>query len=211
MIDRSSAKITVLIVDDHPVLREGVAAILGLEHDIAVVGEASNASEAVEAHRRLKPDVTLMDLQLPGRSGTDAIREICANGARSRIIVLTSHAGDAQALRAMRAGAVAYLLKGAVRAELVEVVRKVHAGGRHIPPEIAHGIAMHAIDDPLSEREIEILILVGEGFANKQVAQQLSIAEETVKAHMKSIFSKLNVTDRTHAVTVANRRGIIIL
>jgi DNA-binding NarL/FixJ family response regulator len=175
------------------------------------VGEASNGSEAIEHYGRLKPDVTLMDLQLPGKSGIDAIREICADGAQARIIILTSHAGDAQALRAMRAGAVAYLLKSSVRHELAQVIRKVHAGGRHIPPEIAQGIAMHAIDDPLSDREIEVLVLVAEGFANKEVAQRLSIAEETAKAHVRSIFSKLNVTDRTHAVTVAVRRGIITL
>jgi DNA-binding NarL/FixJ family response regulator len=203
--------ISVLVVDDHPILREGVAAVLQRQDDIRLVGEAENGAEAVERFRELKPDVVLMDLQMPGLTGLEAIQAIRAEAPNARIVVLTTYDGDVQAFQAMKAGAAAYLLKSSLRKELVETIRDVHAGRRRMSPEIAEKVAVHSIDDRLSEREIEIVRLVSEGHANKQIARALSISEETVKAHLKSIFGKLDVTDRTHAVTVAARRGIITL
>ena len=203
--------ITVLIVDDHPVLREGVSAILQSHGDMRVVGEAGNGAEAIERYRALRPDVVLMDLQMPGLSGVETIEAIRADAPLARIVVLTTYDGDMQAFRAMKAGAAAYLLKSSLRKELVDAIRDVHAGRRRLSPGIAEKIALHAIDERLSDREIAILRLVSEGQANKQIAHALSISEETVKAHLKSIFGKLEVADRTHAVTVAARRGIIDL
>lgn len=203
--------IRILTVDDHPMLRDGLSAIIQLQIDMTIVGEAENGEQAVEIHRRLRPDVTLMDLQMPGIGGVEAIARIRSENPAARIIVLTTYAGDAQALRALRAGAVAYLLKSAVRKELLDVVRAVHAGHRHIPAAVASEIALHAGEELLSERELSVLRLVAAGGANKKIAWQLSISEDTVKAHLKSIFAKLNATDRTHAVTIATRRGIISL
>jgi DNA-binding NarL/FixJ family response regulator len=203
--------ISVLVVDDHPLLREGVAAVLQLQDDIRLVGEAANGAEAIERFRALKPDVVLMDLQMPGMGGVQAIEAIRAETPNARIVVLTTYDGDVQALRAMKAGAAAYLLKSSLRKELVDAIRDVHAGRRRVSPQVAETIAVHAVDDRLSEREAEILRLVAEGNPNKQIARRLSLSEETVKAHLKSIFGKLDVADRTHAVTVAVRRGIIEL
>lgn len=203
--------ITVLTVDDHPVLRDGLAAILALQSDMKLVGEAANGVEALESYRRLRPDVTLMDLQMPHGGGQEAIMQIRAEFPAARIIVLTTYAGDAQAVRALKAGAVGYLLKSAVRRDLLDTIRAVHAGLRRIPPEIAHEIAVHVGDDALSEREVSVLRLVAAGNANKQIAWQLSVTEDTIKAHMKSIFGKLEVNDRAHAVAVAAKRGIIEL
>jgi DNA-binding NarL/FixJ family response regulator len=202
-------KIRVLVVDDHPMLREGVASVLALQSDMVLVGEAENGAEAVARHRELRPDVTLMDLQMPGMTGLEAIEAIRAESPAARIVVLTTYAGDVQALRALKAGATGYLLKSTLRRELLDTIRNVHAGRRQLQAEVAHEIAIHAVDEALSEREIHVLRLVAAGRANKQIAWDLSLSEDTVKAHLKSIFAKLDVADRTHAVTVAARRGVI--
>jgi len=203
--------IRIMTVDDHPALRDGIAAIVELQRDMLLVGEASNGAEAIAAFANLRPDVVLMDLQMPVMGGVDAIAAIRKDSRNARIIVLTTYDGDVQAARALKAGAAAYLLKSSLRKELLDTIRSVHAGRRHIPPQIAQEIALHAADEPLSEREIGILQLVAAGNANKQIAWRLSISEDTVKAHMKSIFSKLDVNDRTHAVTAALKRGVIEL
>jgi DNA-binding NarL/FixJ family response regulator len=202
-------QIRVLVVDDHPMLREGVASVLALQSDMVLVGEAENGAEAVARHRELRPDVTLMDLQMPGMTGLEAIEAIRAEFPAARIVVLTTYAGDVQALRALKAGATGYLLKSTLRRELLDTIRNVHAGRRQLQAEVAHEIAIHAVDEALSEREIHVLRLVAAGRANKQIAWDLSLSEDTVKAHLKSIFAKLDVADRTHAVTVAARRGVI--
>jgi DNA-binding NarL/FixJ family response regulator len=204
-------KIRVLVVDDHPVLRDGVAAIVGNQSDMEAVGEARDGAEAVERFHALRPDVTLMDLQMPGMNGVDAIAAIRAEHPEARIIVLTTYAGDAQAVRALKAGAVGYLLKSSLRTELIDAIHDVHRGQRHVHREIADEIALHVVDESLSAREVTILQLVSIGKANKQVAAELGLSEETVKGHLKNIFAKLDVADRTHAVTVAARRGIIEL
>lgn len=203
--------IRILTVDDHVMLREGIAAIVAQEPDMEIVGEAANGAEAVEAHRNLRPDVTLMDLQMPVMPGLDAIAAIRAESENARIVVLTTYEGDVQAVRALKAGACGFLLKSSVRKELLETIRAVHAGRRYLPVDIAQEIAIHAAEEPLSPREIAILELVAAGKANKTVAWELSVSQETVKAHLRSIFSKLDVTDRTQAVTTALRRGIISL
>jgi DNA-binding NarL/FixJ family response regulator len=201
--------IRILTVDDHPVLREGIAAVLAAEKDIAIVAEAGNGRDAIEQFRKHRPDVTLMDLQMPLMSGTEAIEAIRAEFPDARIIVLTTYSGDAQAVRALKAGASGYLLKSMVRKELVETIRSVHGGKKRIIPEVAIEIAEHHADDALSAREVEVLREVAAGNANKNVADHLGISEETVKVHMRSILSKLAANDRTHAVTIAVKRGII--
>ena len=201
--------IRIITVDDHPMLREGIAAVLAGEADMVLVGEASNGREGIEQFRAHRPDVTLMDLQMPVMNGTDAIIAIRKEFPDARIIVLTTYSGDAQAARAFEAGAAGYLLKNMVRKELVETIRSVHNGKKRIPPEIAVEIAEHHSDDALTEREIEVLKQVAAGSANKMVAHNLKLSEETVKAHMKNILSKLGANDRTHAVTIALKRGII--
>lgn len=203
--------IRVLIVDDHPLLRVGVMAVLANEADVRVVAEASNGREAVEAFRAHRPDIVLMDIQMPEMNGIEAIAGIRSEAPNARIVVLTTYKGDVSALRALRAGAVGYLLKGQLRTELVETIRAVHAGGQRIPPEIAAELAAHLGEDSLSEREIQVLRSVARGNSNKRVAAELGVSEETVKAHMKSIVSKLDANDRTHAVTIALRRGILEL
>ena len=209
--EQTEKSIRVLVVDDHPLLREGVMAVLEDHPDVEVVGPATNGREAVDAFTRHLPDVTLMDLQMPQMSGTDAIGEIKGRFPDARIVVLTTYKGDVSALRALRAGAVGYLLKDQLLTELVDTIRKVHSGGRCIPPEIAADLAAHFGEDSLSEREIQVLRAVALGNSNKRVAVELDITEETVKAHMKSILAKLDANDRTHAVTIALRRGILEL
>lgn len=201
----------ILTADDHPLLREGIAAAIARQPDMVLVAEASNGREAVEAFRATRPDVTLMDLQMPGMNGVEAISAIRAEFPCARIIVLTTYRGDALALRALKAGASGYLLKSALRKDMMDAIRTVSAGRPSIPAEIAIGIAEHAAANALSEREIEVLQCVARGAANKEVAHQLRISEETVKVHMKHILEKLAATDRTHAVTIALSRGIFEL
>jgi DNA-binding NarL/FixJ family response regulator len=203
--------IRIMIVDDHPVIREGISAVLSTVPDMQLVSEARNGREAIELFRTHQPDVTLMDLQMPEMGGIDAITSIRKMFPDARIIVLTTYTGDANAARAFKAGASGYLLKNLFRKELLETIRTVHAGRKRIPPEIAMDIAEHHADDDLSGREIEVLRQVAAGNANKIIADVLAISEETVKAHVSSILSKLGANDRTHAVTIALKRGIIEL
>jgi DNA-binding NarL/FixJ family response regulator len=198
-------------VDDHALLREGIAALVASQADMKLIAEATNGREALEQFRKHRPDLTLMDLQMPEMDGIDAILAICSEFPEARIIVLTTYKGDVQVLRALKAGARAYLLKGSLRKELLETMRVVHAGKKRIPPEIASQLAEHATDDMLTSREIEVLRLVGGGNSNKLIADQLSITEDTVKGHVKNILSKLGASDRTQAVTIALKRGIMEL
>jgi len=208
---RDSEVIRILTVDDHPLLRDGIAAVFDAQEDMTLVGQASNGREAVESFRRLRPDVTLMDLRMPDMSGIEAIAAIRAEFPSARIIVLTTYAGDAQAAAALKAGAAGYLLKNMVRKELLDTIRVVHAGKRRVPPEIATEIAEHVADDALTEREIQVLQRVAAGKSNKLIAAELDISEGTVKTHMKSILPKLDASDRTHAVMIALKRGILDL
>jgi Response regulator containing a CheY-like receiver domain and an HTH DNA-binding domain len=202
-------KLKLMLVDDHYLVRMGLASIMALEPDVEVCAEASNGQEARALYRTHRPDVTLMDLRMPDMSGIAAITAIRAEFPTARVVVLTSYAGDAHAVGALKAGASAYLLKSMLRKELLDTIRAVHAGKRRVPPEIAVEIAEHAADDALTERELEVLRRVGAGLSNKQIAIQLKISEGTVKAHMKSILPKLGARDRTHAVMIAVKRGII--
>ena len=201
--------IKVLAVDDHPLLREGITAVLGNQPDLSVVGEASNGYEAVERCRALAPDIVLMDLEMPDMSGIDAIAAIRAEFPATHIIVLTAHGSDAQILRALNAGAVGYLLKDGLRKELVDTIRRVHAGHRGVSPAVAQKLVESRFAEALTERELEILASVAAGNSNKIVADRLSISEETVKSHMRNILAKLGANDRTHAVTIALKRGLI--
>jgi DNA-binding NarL/FixJ family response regulator len=201
----------VLAVDDHPLLREGIAALIGSEEDMELVGEASNGREALDLFRKYQPDITLMDLRMPEMNGIDAIGAIRGEFLDARIIVLTSHPGDVQVSRALKAGARGYLLKGMLRKELPETIRAVYAGHKRLSSEAAAEIAEHAIDDALTPREIDVLRLVAAGNANKEIGAQLSLTEVTVKTHVKNILAKLGANDRTHAVTIALKRGIIDL
>jgi DNA-binding NarL/FixJ family response regulator len=203
--------IQVLSVDDHALLREGIAAMVNAESDMKLVAEASNGRDAIEKFRLHRPDVTLMDLQMPALSGIEAIIGIRSEFPNARIIVLTTYAGDVQVLRALKAGARGYLLKGHVRRELLDTIRAVHAGQKRIPPEVAADLAEHATEDQLTSRELAVLRLIATGNANKAIAGQLSIAEDTVKSHVTNILAKLGANDRTHAVTIGLKRGIIEL
>ena len=203
--------IKILIVDDHPILREGVAAVLGCENDMQIVGEAASGKEGLELFRRLDPDITLMDLQMPGMNGVETIKVIRKEKSDARIIVLTTYSGDMLASKALRAGASGYLLKNTVKDELAETIRVVHAGRRRVPPEIAAEIAEHLGDDPLSDRELDILARVARGRTNKEIAREVTLSVSTVNAHVKNILLKLHAHDRTQAVTVALRRGVIEL
>ena len=201
--------IRILTVDDHPMLREGIAATIRRQPDMLLVAEAKDGKEAVELFRAQRPDITLMDLQMPAMSGIEAIAAIREEFPDARIIVLTTYSGDVQATRAFKAGASGYLLKNMLRKELIETIRSVHGGRKRIPPEIAMEIAEHHVDDALSEREIEVLREVAAGNSNKLIADHLKISEETVKSHMKIILAKLAANDRTHAVTIAVKRGFM--
>ena len=202
-------KIKVLAVDDHPLLREGIAAVINGEEDIELSAQATSGQEAIELFRVHRPDVTLMDLQMPEMSGIEAITAIRSEFPAARFIVLTTYQGDVQALRALKAGAAGYLLKNMLRKELLDTIRIVHSGKRRIPPEIAAELADHVTEDALTDREVEVLRLVATGNSNKVIASRLNVSEATVKGHMKTILSKLGANDRTHAVTIALRRGFI--
>jgi DNA-binding NarL/FixJ family response regulator len=203
--------IRILAVDDHPLLRKGIAALVNAELDMKLVAEASHGEEAIESFRLHRPDVTLMDLQLPGVSGMEAIERILGEFPDARIIVLTTYRGDAQVLRALRVGARAYILKGHVHRELLETIHAVHAGNKRIPPDIAAELAEHATEGELSSREIEVLQLIAAGNSNKAIGDQLGIGETTVKSHVTNILSKLSANDRVHAVTIGLKRGVIAL
>jgi DNA-binding NarL/FixJ family response regulator len=202
-------RIRVLCVDDHRIVREGIAAVIGGQPDMEVVGSAANGAQAVELFKQNRPDVTLMDLQLPIMTGLDAIGAIRALDEHARIIVLTTYHGDEDIYRALHAGAATYLLKDAILDDLARVVRDVHSGARPISEEVQRILAARTNNPPLTAREIEVLELIAEGLRNKEVAAALGITEETAKVHAKNIFNKLNVNDRTAAVTLALRRGII--
>ena len=203
--------IRILVVDDHPLLRDGIAALIGSEENMELIGEASNGREALELFRKYQPDITLMDLQMPEVGGIDAIGAICGEFPEARIIVLTTHPGDVQVSRALRAGARAYLMKGELRKELLETIRAVHAGQKRLSREIAAEIAQHYTEGSLTPREVVVLRLVAAGNANKEIGAQLALTEVTVKSHVKNILAKLGANDRTHAVTIAVKRGIIDL
>jgi DNA-binding NarL/FixJ family response regulator len=203
--------IRILAVDDHPMLREGIASLIASQSDMELVAEASTGREALEQFRKHRPDLTLMDLQMPDLDGIGAMVAIRNEFPEARIIVLTTYKGDVEVLRALKAGARAYLLKGLLRKELLETIRAVYAGQKRIPPEVAAVLADHAVDEALTAREIDVLRLIAGGNANKLIGDQLSITEETVKGYVKSILSKLGARDRTHAVTVGLKRGIIHL
>ena len=200
-----------MAVDDHPLLRDGISALIGNQTDMELVAEASTGREALELFRRHRPDITLMDLQMPEMSGIDAISAIRGEFPDARIIMLTTHAGDVQVSRALKAGARAYLLKGLLRKELLETIRAVYAGQKRVSSEVAAEIAEHATDDALTPRETDVLRLVARGNGNKAIADQLSLTEETVKSHIRSILAKLSANDRTHAVAIGLKRGIIEL
>ena len=201
--------IRILIVEDHPVFREGLTTIIGSQLDMLLVGQATNGVEAMAAFRHHRPDITLMDLRLPGTNGTDTLIAIRGEFPRAHIIMLTTSDSAGEIQRAMRAGASAYILKSMPKDELLDVVRSVHAGRRHISPEVAARLAEHLGDEDLTGRELEVLRLIRDGYRNKQIADQLTIAETTVNFHIKNLVDKLQANDRTHAVTIALRRGLL--
>ena len=206
-----SAQIRILAVDDHALVRQGIAVLVGTQPDMTLVAEASNGREAIQQFRTHRPDVTLMDLQMPEMNGFDAIVAIRGEFPDAKIVVLTTYQGDVQILRSLKAGAQGYLLKNTFHKELVETIRAVHAGRKALSPEASYEIAEHATDDALTPAEISVLRLIAAGNANKQIADQLSITEETVKSRVKSILSKLGANDRTHAAMIGMKRGIIEL
>lgn len=206
-----TSQIRILAVDDHPIVRQGIAGLLGIQPDMTLVGEASNGREAIQQFRIHHPDVTLMDLQMPEMNGLDALIAIRNEFPKARVIVLTTYVGDVQILRALKAGAQGYLLKNALHRDLLNTIRAVHAGKKTLSPEASYEIAEHATDDTLTPAEVAVLRLIALGNANKQIADQLSITEETVKGRVKSILSKLDANDRTHAAMIGLKRGIIEL
>ena len=201
--------IRILCVEDHPVFREGLRAMIGSEPDMEFVGHAPNGVEAITQFRLHRPDITLMDLRLPGANGTDVLISIRGEFPHARIIMLTTSDGDADILRAMRAGASAYILKSMPMDELLDVIRAVHRGRKHVPPEVAARLAEYLGDDDLTARELDVLRLIRDGYRNKQIADQLTISENTVNFHIKNLMEKLRANDRTHAVTIALRRGLL--
>jgi DNA-binding NarL/FixJ family response regulator len=205
----ASALIRILSVDDHPLLRSGIGTLIATQPDMQLVGEAATGKEALQLHRELKPDVTLMDLQMPDMSGLDAIIAIRSEAPAARIIVLTTYAGDALARRALKAGAQAYVLKSLVRTEILDTIRAIHKGEKRVQADIAAELANHTADAALTTREIEVLRLVASGHANKEISARLCINGETTKSHIKNILAKLGAKDRTHAVSLGLRRGII--
>jgi DNA-binding NarL/FixJ family response regulator len=205
----SHGRIRVLCVDDHSVVRDGIEFALQQQGDMEFVAGAKNGVEGIEAFRRFRPDVTLMDLQMPQMNGIEALAAIRAEFPQARIVILTTYSGDIQATRALKNGAMGYLLKGMLRTDLIDMIRCVHAGQRRIPPQIAAEIAEHFTADALSAREIEVLRSVAAGHSNKIVADRLFISQDTVKGHMKSVFAKLQANDRTHAVMIAMKRGFL--
>jgi DNA-binding NarL/FixJ family response regulator len=209
MTKTAPSGIRVLAVDDHPIVREGIAGLIAVQPDMTMVGEASNGREAIQKFRSLRPDITLMDLQMPELGGLDALIAIRNEFSDAKVIVLTTYAGDVQILRALKAGAQGYLLKNTLHTELLDTIRAVHTGKKALSPEASYQIAEHAMDDALTPAEISVLRLIAAGNGNKQIAAQLSIAEETVKSRVKSILSKLGANDRTHAATIGIKRGII--
>jgi DNA-binding NarL/FixJ family response regulator len=204
-----SGRIRILAADDHAIFRAGIATLISKEPDMELAGEASSGTEVVERYRALRPDITLVDLQMPGGDGIEAIKSILKENDSARIIVLTTYAGDARAQRALQAGARGYLLKGMIRKELFDCIRAVHAGQKRIHGEVATQIAAHLGSDALTRRELDVLALVATGNSNREVAQGLSISEETVKGHVKTILEKLGAADRTHAVLLAITRGFL--
>ncbi|OAN58393.1 response regulator [Sphingomonas sp. TDK1] len=208
---RATAPIRILMVDDHMLLREGVRAVVSTQDDMEIAGEASGGGEAIREYARLQPDLVLMDLQMADMSGLDAITAIRAASPDARIIVLTTYSGDGRAIKALRAGAMGYLLKASLRNQLLEAIRSVHHGGKHLDASVATAIALHVLDEDLTEREVSVLTLAAWGNSNKQIAARLELSEETVKGHMKALFAKLGASDRTHAVTLAAKRGLIEL
>ena len=205
------APIRILSVDDHPLVRQGIVGLVAVQPDMGVVAEASNGREAIQQFRAHRPDITLMDLQMPEMSGLDALIAIRGEFPEARIIVLTTYRGDVQVLRALKAGARGYLLKDTLHRELLETIRAVHAGKKSVSAEVSFQLAEHATDDALTPAEIRVLRLIAAGFANKEIAAQLSLSEETVKGQVRNILSKLDAKDRTHAVTIGLKRGIIDL
>jgi DNA-binding NarL/FixJ family response regulator len=205
----SNVKLRILVVDDHPLFRAGVITVIDKQHDMVAVAEAKDGHEAISLYRDLKPDVVLMDLRMPGLGGVDAISIIVSNDPAARVLVITTYRGDVEALRALKAGAMGYLLKSSLLDELPAAIRTLVMGRRYMPSEIAAELADHAVDEPLTLREIAVLKSVASGNSNVLVARELAISEETVKSHMKGIMSKLSARDRTHAVCIGFARGII--
>ena len=202
-------RITVMCADDHPLMRDGIAFALQQESDIELVAQAENGKDAVKTFRQYLPDVTLMDLQMPEMDGIEAMSEILAEYPKARIVMLTTYSGDVQASRALKLGAMGYLLKGLLRTDLVKTIRAVNSGIHCVPSEVAKGIAIHLAVDHLSERELQVLRLVADGNSNKVIADVLVVTEDTIKGHMRNVMLKLQANDRTHAVTLATKRGYL--